>query len=92
MCNAYRRKGLKIFLYRFPRDNTSVYREWLQISGISEEDEQKFNPKICDKCFEETDFVHSNDERKKLKEESLPKIRKLLGKRHVQEESSVSII
>ena len=60
--------------------------------SIVEEHEQKYNPKICDKCFQESDFVPSNDQRKKLKENSVPKIRNLLGKRHSREETSVSSI
>ena len=39
-------------------------KKWLEISSIVEEHEQKYNPKICDKCFQESDFVPSNDQRK----------------------------
>lgn len=91
MCNIYRKKGIKTSLHRFPRENVSLYKKWLQVTAIKEEDELKYNLKICNNCFDSSDFVISNDEKKKLKPDSCPKARIILGKRNIIEETSVSI-
>lgn len=91
MCNTYRKKGIKINLYGFPKENPNIYKQWLDACGILEEDEIKYHPKVCDKCFTKDDFANSNsnNQRRKLKINSIP-VRNLLGKRPF-EESNVSI-